>query len=213
MDFKEESLLKKSNKWSSISAIATVLVVITTIVIGYFSYRVSERSVQIAEDAKNLVELNMFTHIQDEVLADRNCWANAVILSFYDKFVVYLDLPNEKLEEISRLLFSYDIDSQLSRLKYNYSKFEKNMIKLYYGEFCIPVNGKMHFENLVQSLDYKFALGLNIYDMTKEMKSSENLMQKTLKSLILFEGYSLMKKYIQLKIILRVVIVKNLIII
>lgn len=198
MNFREESLLKKSNKWAAISAIATVLVAITTMVIGYFSYRVSERSVQIAEDAKNLVELNniqdLFTRVDEEALTDRHCWANAVVLSFYDKFIVDLDLPKEKLEEISQLLFSGDLDYQLIGLKYDYSNFEKKMIKIYYSEFFIPVNGKMHFENLLQSLNYKLSLGLNIYNIAKETKSSESLIRKTLQSSISFRDYSLMKK-------------------
>lgn len=129
MDFREESLLKKSNKWSAISAIATLIVAFTTIIIGYFSYQVSERSVQIAEEAKNLVELNniqdLFTRVQDEALTERNCWATAIINSFYDLFVNDLDLPQEKLQEISNILFSRDFDYQLRGFKYDYNTFEK----------------------------------------------------------------------------------------
>ena len=114
MDSKEEFLLKKNNKWSAVSAIATVSVAITTMVIGYFSYRVSERSVQIAEDAKNLVELNniqdLFTRVQDEALTERNVYANAIIDSFYDKFIIFAFVRKYdveiygKLEEMPHLL-------------------------------------------------------------------------------------------------------------
>lgn len=200
MDFKEESLLKKSNKWSAISAIATVLVAITTVVIGYFSYRVSERSVQIAEDAKNLVELNniqdLFTRVQDEALTERNCWASAVIDSFYDIFIVDLDLPQEKLEEISYILFSRDSKYQLRGFKYDYNNFEKDAIRiLYYNEFVVPVNGKMHFESLWQSLRYKLVFGSNVLQLAKETKSSDGLIRKILKGFISFNDYSLMMKF------------------
>ena len=199
MDFKEESLLKKSNKWSAISAIATVLVAITTVVIGYFSYRVSERSVQIAEDAKNLVELNniqdLFTRVQDEALTERNCWANAVIDSFYDIFIVDLDLPQEKLEEISYILFSRDSKYQLRGFKYDYNNFEKDVIRIYHNEFVVPVNGKMHFESLCQSLRYKLLFGSNVLQLAKETKSSDGFIRKILKGFISFKDYSLMMKF------------------
>ncbi len=199
MDFKEESLLKKSNKWSAISAIATLIVAFTTIIIGYFSYQVSERSVQIAEEAKNLVELNniqdLFTRVQDEALTERNCWATAIINSFYDLFVNDLDLPQEKLQEISNILFSRDFDYQLHGFIYDYNTFEKNVIKiLYYNEVVVPVNGKMHFESLWQSLRYKLAFGINMHQLAKETKSSDELIRKILKGFISFHDYSLMVK-------------------
>ena len=199
MDFREESLLKKSNKWSAISAIATLIVAFTTIIIGYFSYQVSERSVQIAEEAKNLVELNniqdLFTRVQDEALTERNCWATAIINSFYDLFVNDLDLPQEKLQEISNILFSRDFDYQLRGFKYDYNTFEKNVIKiLYYNEVGVPVNGKMHFESLWQSLRYKLAFGINMHQLAKETKSSDELIRKILKGFISFHDYSLMVK-------------------
>lgn len=198
MDSKEEFLLKKNNKWSAVSAIATVSVAITTMVIGYFSYRVSERSVQIAEDAKNLVELNniqdLFTRVQDEALTERNVYANAIIDSFYDKFIIDLNLPQENLEEISHILFSYKLDFQLLNFKNTYNDFEKNMIKIYYDEFAVPVNGKMHFESLWQSLSYKLSFGINMLQLAKETKSSDGLISKILKGFISFHDYSLMMK-------------------
>lgn len=198
MDFREESLLKKSNKWSAISAIATLIVAFTTIIIGYFSYQVSERSVQIAEDAKNLVELNniqdLFTRVQDEALTERNSWANAVIESFYDKFIIDLDLSQEKLEEISRILFSAKLDCRLLNFKNGYNEFEENMIKRYYDEFATPVNSKMHFENLRQSIDYKLAFGISMHQLAKYTKSSDELIRKILKFFISFQDYSLMMK-------------------
>lgn len=199
MDFKEESLLKKSNKWSAIAAMATLIVSFATIIIGYFSYQVAERSVQIAEEAKNLVEMGRIQDLYDQVnkekLSERGLVGRNIISSFYSTFIGDLDFSLNLLKDVSNINFSDADYIAKGRLRYDYSNFEKDVIQNFLKLYRTDNNfNKNYFKSTMDAIGYYITVGQYLIDVGKETKCSEEVIGRMLKDFFTYPAYSIMLK-------------------